>query len=156
MRWIFFHFIPNPSSRTMALGSTPPLTEMSTRNLNWGVKGARRVRLATLPQSLSRLSRKCGSLDVCGPSLAVRGIASQFLISSVCVTSSPTTASCRLFAVARGGPLRVASCYTSGSCEHEGEPSGFMYKVREISRVSEVLSFLRTPVSLGKFIRVYW
>jgi hypothetical protein len=30
---------PNPSSRTMALGSTHPLTEMSTRNLPGG-KGA--------------------------------------------------------------------------------------------------------------------
>jgi hypothetical protein len=30
--------LPNPSSRTMALGSTQPLTEMSTRNLP-GVKG---------------------------------------------------------------------------------------------------------------------
>jgi hypothetical protein len=31
-RWIFFN-LPNPSSRTMALGSTQPLTEMSTRKL---------------------------------------------------------------------------------------------------------------------------
>jgi hypothetical protein len=30
MRWIFLN-LPNPSSRTMALGSTQPLTEMSTR-----------------------------------------------------------------------------------------------------------------------------
>jgi hypothetical protein len=29
---------PNPSSRTMALGSTQPLTEMSTRNLPGGKK----------------------------------------------------------------------------------------------------------------------
>jgi hypothetical protein len=28
--------LPNPSSRTMALGSTQPLTEMSTRNLPGG------------------------------------------------------------------------------------------------------------------------
>jgi hypothetical protein len=28
--------LPNPSSRTMALGSTQPLTEMSTRNLAGG------------------------------------------------------------------------------------------------------------------------
>jgi hypothetical protein len=27
---------PNPSSRTMALGLTQPLREMSTRNLPWG------------------------------------------------------------------------------------------------------------------------
>jgi len=30
-----FHW-RNPSSRTMALGSTQPLTEMSTRNVSWG------------------------------------------------------------------------------------------------------------------------
>jgi hypothetical protein len=28
----------DPSGRTMALGSTRPLTEMSTRNISWGVK----------------------------------------------------------------------------------------------------------------------
>jgi hypothetical protein len=32
MRWIFSN-LPNPSGRTMALGLTQPLTEMSTRNL---------------------------------------------------------------------------------------------------------------------------
>jgi hypothetical protein len=35
MRWIFFNW-PNPSSRTMALGSTQHLTEMSTKNLPGG------------------------------------------------------------------------------------------------------------------------
>ena len=33
--WIFFDW-HNPSGRTMALGSTQPLTEMSTRNVFWG------------------------------------------------------------------------------------------------------------------------
>ena len=34
-----FHWY-NPSGRTMSLGSTQPLTEMSTRNISWGVKAA--------------------------------------------------------------------------------------------------------------------
>ena len=34
-----FHW-HNPSGRTMALRSTQPLTEMSTRNISWGVKAA--------------------------------------------------------------------------------------------------------------------
>jgi hypothetical protein len=33
---IGFFSWPNPSSRIVALGSTEPLTEMSTRNIPWG------------------------------------------------------------------------------------------------------------------------
>jgi hypothetical protein len=45
-----FFNLPNPSSRTMALGLTQLLAEMSTRNLPGGLK--------TLPPSLSRLSKE--------------------------------------------------------------------------------------------------
>ena len=38
----------NPSDRTLALGLTQSLTEMSTRNISWG-KGGRCVGLTTLP-----------------------------------------------------------------------------------------------------------
>jgi hypothetical protein len=41
----------NPSGRTMVLGLTQPLTEMSTRNTSWVVKGGRCVGLTTLPPS---------------------------------------------------------------------------------------------------------
>jgi hypothetical protein len=61
-RWgeFFFSNLPNPCGFTMALGSTQPLAEMNTRNLekrNLGVKCGRRVGLTTMPLSVNRFSK---------------------------------------------------------------------------------------------------
>ena len=55
-----------PSDRIMALGSTQPLTEMSTRSISWG-KGGRCVRVTTLPPSCAFVT-KSGNLNFLEPS----------------------------------------------------------------------------------------
>jgi hypothetical protein len=65
----------------MALESTQPLAEMSTRNLPGG-KERSALKLTISPPFVSRLSRKCGSLEfshLYGPLRPVRGIALPFL-----------------------------------------------------------------------------
>jgi hypothetical protein len=63
----------------MALGSTQPLTEMTTRNISWGVKaaGAYGWQPTTF---MCRLSRNLGAS---GPAQACNGTALPFFLCSV-------------------------------------------------------------------------
>ena len=60
----------------MALGSTQPLTEMSTRCISWG-KDGRRVRLTTLPPSCAVVTKsgRLNFLEPSGPLQACNGTA---------------------------------------------------------------------------------
>jgi hypothetical protein len=66
----------NPSGRTMALGSTQPLTEMNTRDISWG-KGGRCVELRTLQLSCADCQKICklNLLEPSGPVKISSGIA---------------------------------------------------------------------------------
>jgi hypothetical protein len=61
-----FFNLPNPSRRTMALGSTQPLTERSTRNLPGG-----KERPARMTDNLAAICEpnvsKCGNLNLSQP-----------------------------------------------------------------------------------------
>ena len=80
----------------MALGSTQPLTEMSTRNIFWG-KGGRYLRLTAyhLPVPLSRNL----DLETSGPLRACKGTALHFTARVVIKVKKFVPEGCHLFPV---------------------------------------------------------
>jgi hypothetical protein len=80
---IGFFSLPNPSSRTVVIGSTQPLTEMSTR-ISLRVKGGRRISLTTWPPSVRRILRKCGGFDYSQPYGTSRSLAGVALLFHYC------------------------------------------------------------------------
>jgi hypothetical protein len=67
----------------MALGSTQPLTEMSTRNISWGGKGGQCVGLTTLPSFMCRLSRNLEASTSWNPKGLSRPVMGLLLLYSV-------------------------------------------------------------------------
>jgi hypothetical protein len=77
-----FSNLPDPSSRTMVLGWTQPLTEMSTRNLSGG-KGGRCIRLTTLTPSVSRLSRESVGTSTSHKAMGLHGLVTHIALPFV-------------------------------------------------------------------------
>jgi hypothetical protein len=79
---------PNPSNRTMALGSTQPLTEMSTKNLPGGkgrpARGADDLTAICEPTVYKMWEPR--RLTTLGPSWPVTGIALLFLLVTIAKT----------------------------------------------------------------------
>ena len=68
-----FHW-HNPCGRTMTLGLTQPLTEMSTRNISWGVKAADALRADNLTTFMCRLSWNLGTSTSWNPLVLSRPV----------------------------------------------------------------------------------
>ena len=76
-----FHW-HNPSDRTMALGSTQPLTEMSTRRISWEVNAVRKAdNLTTFLCAVVMISGNVNFLEPSWPLQACNGTDLPFFIT---------------------------------------------------------------------------
>ena len=124
-RWCHWNFSwHNPSGRTMALGSTQPLTEMSTRNISWGQR--RPVRRAdNLTTFVCRLSWNLGTSPSWNPQGLFRPIMGLLYLymfwAAMCPSSGELIVSIRhlIYVTLYRWPSGVQVC----------TPDGHLYRV---------------------------
>ena len=115
-----FSLIQNTSDRTVVLGSTQSLTEMSTRNISWA-KSGRCVRLTTYlyPVPMSRNLGTLTSWNPLGPSGPVTGLLYLYLLpllfhinirSTFCSDRHVTGEICNRYLV-KGRSCLMFSCF---------------------------------------------